>query len=78
MTVPRLPRRLAIITLTCLAPMLALPGHAPAQTTDTERKPDVIYVPTPLDVVKQMLDVAEVGPRDTVYDLGCGDGRIPV
>jgi SAM-dependent methyltransferase len=78
MIAPQLPRRLAITALACLVSTLALPGRAPAQSTETERKPDVIYVPTPLDVVKQMLDVAAVGPRDTVYDLGCGDGRIPV
>lgn len=34
------------------------------------------YVPTPLNVVRQMLIIAEVGPYDVLYDLGCGDGRI--
>ncbi len=34
------------------------------------------YVPTPLNVVRQMLIIAEVGPSDVLYDLGCGDGRI--
>lgn len=34
------------------------------------------YVPTPIDVVRTMLKLAEVGPYDLVYDLGCGDGRI--
>ncbi len=34
------------------------------------------YVPSPIDVVKSMLKLAEVGPDDVVYDLGCGDGRI--
>ncbi len=34
------------------------------------------YVPSDEDVVNRMLEVAEVGPRDIVYDLGCGDGRI--
>ncbi len=34
------------------------------------------YVPTPINVVKKMLKLAEVGPDDVVYDLGCGDGRI--
>jgi precorrin-6B methylase 2 len=36
------------------------------------------YVPTPEDVVERMLDLAEVKPGDVVYDLGCGDGRIPI
>ena len=42
------------------------------------RRPDVIYVPTPEAVVEAMLQVANVGKDDVVYDLGCGDGRIPV
>lgn len=42
------------------------------------KKPDVIYVPTPEPVVKRMLEMAKVGPNDVVYDLGCGDGRIPI
>jgi SAM-dependent methyltransferase len=39
---------------------------------------DVPYVPTPENVVAKMLEVADVGPKDLVYDLGCGDGRIIV
>jgi SAM-dependent methyltransferase len=42
------------------------------------RKPDVPFEPTPLDVVDAMLQLADVGPGDVVYDLGCGDGRIVV
>jgi len=34
------------------------------------------YVPTPPDVVQAMLELAQVGPRDFVVDLGSGDGRI--
>jgi len=34
------------------------------------------YVPTPIQVVKRMLELAEAGEDDVVYDLGCGDGRI--
>ncbi len=36
------------------------------------------WVTTPLSRVRKMLDLAEVGPEDLVYDLGCGDGRILV
>lgn len=36
------------------------------------------YVPTPHDVVDRMLALAAVTRSDVVYDLGCGDGRIPV
>lgn len=36
------------------------------------------YAATPLDVIDRMLELAGVGPRDVVYDLGCGDGRIVI
>ena len=36
------------------------------------------YVPTPPEVVDKMLALAKVGRNDTLYDLGCGDGRIVV
>jgi precorrin-6B methylase 2 len=42
------------------------------------RTPDVIFVPTPHEVVAAMLKVAKVGKNDIVYDLGSGDGRIPI
>jgi cyclopropane fatty-acyl-phospholipid synthase-like methyltransferase len=38
----------------------------------------VIYVPTPQEVVDAMLDVAQVKSTDIIYDLGSGDGRIPI
>ena len=43
-----------------------------------ERQPDVNYVPTPEEVVIEMLKMAQVTPNDIVYDLGCGDGRIVI
>src|SRR5216684_1659244 len=42
------------------------------------REPDVIYVPTPYEVVDKMFELADIRPGEVVYDLGCGDGRIPV
>jgi SAM-dependent methyltransferase len=42
------------------------------------RTPDVIFVPTPQEVVEKMLEMAKVTKDDLVYDLGCGDGRIVV
>ena len=39
---------------------------------------DVPYVPTPMNVVEAMLDIAQVGPQDFVVDLGSGDGRIVI
>jgi SAM-dependent methyltransferase len=56
------------------------PGPIVAQETAAEptRTPDVIFVPTPPKVVSAMLRVAKVTKRDTVYDLGSGDGRIVI
>jgi len=34
------------------------------------------YVPTPMNVVHEMLKLAGAGPGDVLYDLGCGDGRV--
>jgi SAM-dependent methyltransferase len=48
-----------------------------ARADETPRL-DVPYVPTPMPVVDAMLDMARVRREDTLYDLGCGDGRIVV
>ncbi len=62
---------LALLTLTLVAaPAAAQNENCPGQ--------DVIYVPTPQDVVDAMLEMAKVTSRDVVYDLGSGDGRIPI
>ena len=58
----------AVLALTLGAPLAA---QAPV-------KPDVFYLPTPQGVVKVMLELAKVTSTDVVYDLGSGDGRIPV
>jgi SAM-dependent methyltransferase len=49
-----------------------------AQQPQPPREPDVFYVPTPQPVVEAMLQMANVTGQDVVYDLGCGDGRIPI
>lgn len=56
-----------------------------AQSTQTvtsvqtpQREPDVVYVPTPQEVVDKMLALAKVTKDDVIYDLGSGDGRIPI
>ena len=60
-----------------LAALAAFPGAAAAQG-EAPREPDVIFVPTPDATVAGMLELAGVGPGDVVYDLGSGDGRIPI
>lgn len=53
-------------------------GLAAAQQAQPKRAPDVPYVPTTEPAVEAMLKLAGVTSSDTVYDLGCGDGRIVV
>src|SRR4051794_4504768 len=43
---------------------------------DEKKEPDVVFVPTPQEVVEKMLELAKVTKKDVMYDLGCGDGRI--
>jgi SAM-dependent methyltransferase len=62
---------------------LALLG-APVRATAQEKPrpplpiPEVLFIPTPDDIVIRMLELANVKKDDVVYDLGCGDGRILV
>jgi SAM-dependent methyltransferase len=48
------------------------------QSAPPARAPDVHFVPTDTAVVRAMLEAAQVGRKDLVYDLGCGDGRIVI
>ena len=65
-----------------LASCLAATSSAPAQTPQEPLQPiwgqagkDVVWIPTPGDLVGKMLDLARVTPQDYVIDLGSGDGR---
>jgi predicted O-methyltransferase YrrM len=61
-----------------LATIAALVMPSSAQAPAPLRSPDVIFVPTPQEVVDAMLKLAKVSANDVVYDLGSGDGRIPI
>jgi precorrin-6B methylase 2 len=68
-----------LLTLTALVPWEVPAARAQREGADEPvPKPDVIYVPTPQEVVEKMLELAKVTKKDIVYDLGCGDGRIVV
>src|SRR5215813_14505471 len=72
--------RATICVLACLMILTALvpAAVAQAQAAQPTRSPDVIFVPTPQSVVEAMLKMAAVKAGDVVYDLGSGDGRIPI
>jgi len=55
-----------------------LPLLAQAQKQPAKQYPDVIFVPTPQEVVEDMLRLANVQKGDVLYDLGSGDGRIAI
>jgi cyclopropane fatty-acyl-phospholipid synthase-like methyltransferase len=66
-----------MLRLSVTASILALlaVASAPVRSSWQNLAP---YIPTPDDVVDRMLTLAEVSRDDLVYDLGCGDGRIPI
>ena len=68
--------RRVVVLLALVA--LSTPPLAAQQSQKPSREPDVIYVPTPQEVVDAMLKLAKVTKDDVVYDLGSGDGRIPI
>lgn len=79
-------RAITLFIIACvLAIFFLIPQLVGGQDTDSAgnpiryiRDPDIYYAATPYDMVEYMMDVANVGRSDIVYDLGCGDGRIVV
>ena len=61
-----------------IAAVLVALGAAVLAAQQPKRTPDIQFVPTPDEVVEAMLQLADVGQNDVVYDLGSGDGRIPI
>ena len=62
--------------IACAAVALLTLAAAPGRTQDIH--PDIHYVPTSNSVVDAMFKLAAVTADDVVYDLGSGDGRIPI
>ena len=71
----KLATRLAVTALAAVGLLTPLPA-APVMAQEPQSLAP--YVPTPQDVVLQMLELAGVTRDDVVYDLGCGDGRIVI
>ena len=67
--------RRAVVAL--LGAALLAPA-AVAQDNEQPIKKDVPYVPTPQELVDKMVEKAKITEKDTVYDLGCGDGRMVI
>ena len=66
-------------SLVLLALLLACGSAvALAQAQKAPRTPDVIFVPTPQEVVEDMLRLVDAKKGDVLYDLGSGDGRIAI
>jgi predicted O-methyltransferase YrrM len=70
--------RVRHVALATLFTAVALTAPVVAQQAGTLRTPDVIFVPTPPEVVDAMLKLANVTAKDVVYDLGSGNGIIVV
>src|SRR6188508_1443394 len=70
-------RSAARIFTVCLLGFV-LPAAAQFQPQVGQSGKDVIWVPTPDDVVERMLTMAQVTPNDSVWDLGAGDGKIAI
>jgi len=67
------PRVMVVVGVVAIAAACVIPAAVYAQ-----RPTLAPYIPTPQDVVDRMLAVAEVTNKDTVFDLGCGDGRVVI
>jgi tRNA G37 N-methylase Trm5 len=70
--------RVRYLRYVALLALIVCVEPATAQQAGKLREPDVIFVPTPQEVVDAMLQMANVTAKDVVYDLGSGDGRIPI
>ena len=80
------PRRrwlaLPLVCVLCAGAAASTSAKAPADKSARQprpaRTPDIHFTPTRHNIADAMLQLAGVGPDDVVYDLGSGDGRIPI
>jgi hypothetical protein len=75
------PEKISMKTLAFLAALLLAFGAAAQSKYEPQvgqAGKDVIWVPTPDEVVDRMLTMAQTGPNDIHFDLGAGDGKIAI
>ena len=73
-----LPSSILLIALVVSSQAQAGDKSKAQRTARRLRTPDVIYYPTPSDTVSVMLRLANIKQGDVLYDIGSGDGRIPI
>ncbi len=78
MTRRRLLGCLGSLGVAACTPLAAAPDPAAREATGFFFAASPPFVPTRPEVMDAMLSLAEIGPRDVVYDLGCGDGRLVI
>ena len=66
---------IAFVVAASVAAQQTQPPTKPFEPVVGQAGKDVVWVPTPPELVEKMLDMAEVTPKDLVMDLGSGDGR---
>jgi cyclopropane fatty-acyl-phospholipid synthase-like methyltransferase len=72
---PAVPAKAGHYVRFCAFALIVLTANA---LQSSSQRPDVRFLPTPQNVVDAMLTLAHVTPADVVFDLGSGDGRIPI
>ncbi|MGC3987788.1 MAG: class I SAM-dependent methyltransferase [Pseudorhodoferax sp.] len=73
-----LSRRLAVLSLAGLATTALAQNGGAYEPQRGQAGKDVIWIPTPDEIVTRMLQMVEVKPTDRVFDLGSGDGKIAI
>ena len=72
-------RAVALVLVAVTAPLGVAQQTSPVFVPQVGQEGrDVVWVPTPPELVEKMLDLAKVTPQDFVIDLGSGDGRIVI
>jgi SAM-dependent methyltransferase len=69
------PRTWTLMIAVVLAATTAFAQQKPFEPQVGQAGKDVVWVPSPEETVKKMMEMGEITPKDVVVDLGSGDGR---